>query len=173
MLYSCERQNADGSWFYGEAPKFHWIDCFHTGYNLDNLKRYIDSTNDIEFAEHLSRGYEYFRDNFLEADGRTKYARPHAADRHPVCCAGDRYAIIFLGSDPDALDLANRVARWTITQMQAPEGYFCYRDLGWTKIRASMFQWGQGRMFKALAHLLGQLSLDRRPSVAASIGGTE
>jgi chromosome condensin MukBEF MukE localization factor len=79
----------------------------------------------------------------------------------------------FSASDPDALDLANRVARWTITQMQAPEGYFYYRDLGWTKIRASMFQWGQGRMFKALAHLLGQLSLDRRPSVAASIGGTE
>jgi rhamnogalacturonyl hydrolase YesR len=31
MAYSCARQNEDGSWFYGEAPKFHWIDNFHTG----------------------------------------------------------------------------------------------------------------------------------------------
>ena len=50
MLYSCARQNLDGAWFYGEAPKYHWIDSFHTGYNLDSLKRYVDSTNETEFG---------------------------------------------------------------------------------------------------------------------------
>jgi hypothetical protein len=51
--------------------------------------------------------------------------------------------------------------------MQAPEGYFYYRDLGWTKIRTPMFHWGQGTTFKALAHLLGKLGIDSRPSIAA------
>ena len=55
MIYSCTRQNADGAWFYGEAPKYHWIDNFHTGYNLDCLKRYIDSTGDREFEPNLRR----------------------------------------------------------------------------------------------------------------------
>src|SRR5205085_7705644 len=33
MFYSCSRQNADGAWYYGEDPMYHWIDNFHTGYN--------------------------------------------------------------------------------------------------------------------------------------------
>ena len=63
---AAQRQNRDGSWFYGEAPKYHWIDSFHTGYNLDSLKRYVDSTNEKEFVGHLSRGYKYFKHNFFE-----------------------------------------------------------------------------------------------------------
>jgi hypothetical protein len=41
--------------------------------------------------------------------------------------------------------------------MQAPDGHFYYRDLGWTMIKTPMFHWGQGTMFKALAHLLSKL----------------
>jgi len=37
MQYSCSRQLDDGSWWYAEQPKYHWIDNFHTGYNLDSL----------------------------------------------------------------------------------------------------------------------------------------
>ena len=56
-----------------QAPKYHWIDNFHTGYNLDSLKRYIDSTNETEFSAICQRGYKYFKHNFFESDGRTKY----------------------------------------------------------------------------------------------------
>src|ERR1022692_564069 len=61
MTYACTRQNADGAWFYGEASKYHWIDNFHTGYNLDCLKRYIDSTSDREFEQNLRCGFQYFK----------------------------------------------------------------------------------------------------------------
>ena len=36
------RQAADGFWWYAEEPKYRWIDGFHTGYNLDSLKCYIE-----------------------------------------------------------------------------------------------------------------------------------
>src|SRR5262249_14509646 len=36
--YSAARQHADGSWVYGEAPSYRWIDNFHTGYNLCALQ---------------------------------------------------------------------------------------------------------------------------------------
>src|SRR5438094_2019074 len=42
MEYSCTRQNPDGSWYYAEEPNAIWIDNFHTGYNLDSLKCYIE-----------------------------------------------------------------------------------------------------------------------------------
>ena len=41
--------------------------------------------------------------------------------------------------------------------MQAPDGHFYYRDLGWRKVQTPMLHWGQGTMFKALAHLSGKL----------------
>jgi hypothetical protein len=56
MRYSCTRQNPDGAWFYGVEPKYHWIDSFHTGYNLDSLKRYVDSTGDGVDADMLESG---------------------------------------------------------------------------------------------------------------------
>ena len=40
MLYTCSRQRNDGAWFYAEEPKYHWVDNFHTGYNLSALKVY-------------------------------------------------------------------------------------------------------------------------------------
>ena len=42
--------------------------------------------------------------------------------------------------------------------MQAPDGHFYYRDLGWKKVKTPMLHWGQGTMFKALAHLLTKMS---------------
>lgn len=154
MLYSCSRLNADGGWFYGEAPKYHWIDSFHTGYNLDSLKRYVDSGSDAEFVEHLTRGYRYFKENFFETDGRVRYMhdRLYPIDIQCLAQAIDSLAF-FSEKDPEALPLAQRVAGWTIANMQDPDGYFYYRDLGWIKNRTPMFHWGQGTTFKALANL--------------------
>lgn len=159
MLYSCTRQNPDGAWFYGEHPKYHWIDNFHTGYNLDCLKRYIDSTGDREFEPQLRAGFVYFKNNFTEADGRPRYYHDRIYPTDIQCAAQEIDTLSFFsGNDPEALALACKVADWTIDHMQSPDGYFYYRDLGWKKIKTPMFHWGQGTMFKALAHLLGKLA---------------
>jgi rhamnogalacturonyl hydrolase YesR len=159
MKYSCERQNNDGAWFYGEAPIYHWIDNFHTGYNLDCLKRYLDSTGDREFEPNLRLGFRYFKDNFSDADGRPKYYHDKALPTDIQCCAQaiDTFAF-FSDTDSQALEIAAQVAAWTIQNMQADDGHFFYRDLGWTKVRTPMFHWGQGTTFKALAHLLTKLN---------------
>ena len=57
MEYSCSRQLPDGAWRYGEDPKYHWIDNFHTGYNLDSLKSYLDSTRDNTWRPNFVRGW--------------------------------------------------------------------------------------------------------------------
>jgi hypothetical protein len=157
MAYSCARQNPDGAWFYGEAPKFHWIDNFHTGYNLDSLKRYIDSTGDREFEPNLRLGFQYYKLHFFETDGPPKYYHNKASPIDIQCAAQSIDTLAFFsGSDPESLKLAVKVARWTINNMQGEDGHFYYRDLGWKKVKTPMFHWGQGTMFKALAHLVSK-----------------
>ena len=81
MRYSCTRQLPDGSWWYGEEDKYHWIDSFHTGYNLDSLKHFIESTGDETYRAAMSRGLEYFMANFFLDDGCPKVLpQPHTAD---------------------------------------------------------------------------------------------
>jgi rhamnogalacturonyl hydrolase YesR len=166
MLYSCSRQNADGAWYYGEAPKYHWIDNFHTGYNLDSLKRYRDSSGDHSFDHCIARGFAYFKGHFFEPSGRPKYYHNQA---HPIDiqCAAQAIDTLSFFSDEDdeALALAQKVASWTIDHMQAADGHFYYRDLGWAVNKTPMFHWGQGTMFKALAHLLSKLQRVPEPRI--------
>jgi rhamnogalacturonyl hydrolase YesR len=159
MTYSCARQNDDGAWFYGEAPKYHWIDNFHTGYNLDCLKRYLDSSNEGEWDAYLRRGLRYFKLHFFEADGRPRYYHDKAGPIDIQCAAQAIDTLAFFSDiDSDCLDLAVKVAKWTIDNMQARDGHFYYRDLRWKKVKTPMFHWGQGTMFKALSHLLSKLN---------------
>ena len=158
VAYTCARQLSDGAWWYGEDPKYHWIDNFHTGYNLDSIKRYIDSTGDDSFTPHLEKGYAYFKATFFEPSGRPKYYhnKAHPIDIQCAAQAIDTFCL-FSEYDPDALPMAQKVATWTIANMQARDGHFCYRQYPLLTARTPYFHWGQATMFKALSHLLAKL----------------
>ena len=159
MTYSCARQLGDGAWFYAEEPKYHWIDNFHTGYNLSALKVYRDASSDRRFDGHLASGLTYFKASFFEDDGTPKYFHDCAQPIDIQCASQAIETLVSLSDDdPSALALALKVADWTIGNLQARDGHFCYRDLGWTKVRTPMLHWGQGTMAKALAVLLEKLN---------------
>jgi rhamnogalacturonyl hydrolase YesR len=161
MQYSCERQREDGSWPYGDAAKYTWIDSFHTGYNLDSLRCYIQATGESKYRVQLERGYAFFKRNFFDSECRPKYYHNSTYPIDIQCAAqAIETLLLFSDKDPDALSMASRVATWTIENMQDPDGHFYYRDLGWKKIRTPMFHWGQATMFKALAVLLSATEKD-------------
>lgn len=154
MDYSCARQRPDGSWWYAEAPNHQWIDNFHTGYNLDALRFYIDSTSDEEYRPNLVKGLEFFKDHFFESSGRPKYyhSRTYPVD---IQCAAQAIDTLAWFSDLDSacLPLAQKVAAWTIRNMQDSDGHFYYRQYPLIKAKTPMFHWGQATMFKALSQL--------------------
>ncbi len=158
MEYSCSRQMGDGSWWYGEGPATHWIDNFHTAYNLDSLKRYIDYTGDSDYKDHLRKGFQYFKNNFFEPSGRPKYynTRVYPVDIQCASQAIDTLAF-FSEEDPDALDLSVKVATWTINNMQDRDGYFYFRQYPGIKAKTPMLHWGQATMYKGLVHLASKL----------------
>jgi hypothetical protein len=155
MEYSCSRQLTDGSWWYAEAPKYHWIDNFHTGYNLDSLDTYIVSTGDHDFRPNLERGLAFYKNHFFEGNGCPKYyhTRTYPVDIQCVAQSIDTLAL-FSDRDPDCLELGGRVASWAIANMQGAEGYFYYRKYPLVTAKTPMLHWGQATMFKALANLL-------------------
>jgi hypothetical protein len=159
MEYSCSRQRSDGSWWYAEEPKFHWIDNFHTGYNLDSLRYYLDATGDEAFRPHLVRGLGFFKAHFVEDSGRPRYYHDRAYPIDIQCAAQtiDTLAL-FADSDRECLDLATKVAAWTIATMQDHRGHFHYRHYPLLKATTPMLHWGQATMFKALAHLARRLT---------------
>jgi rhamnogalacturonyl hydrolase YesR len=158
MEYSCTRQLGDGAWWYAEDPRYHWIDNFHTGYNLDTLKCYIEHTGDETWRPQLARGLEYFKAHFFEPDGCPKY---YHSRRYPVDsqCAAQAIETLanFSTVDASCLDLAVKVARWTMANMQGADGHFYYRIYPLMKARTPMLHWGQGTMFKGLAQLAAVL----------------
>lgn len=171
VRYSCERQNTDGAWWYGEDPKYHWIDSFHTGYNLDSLRSYADSTGDTTFRPHIARGYAYYKQTFFGASGRPHYYhdRTYPIDIQCAAQAIDTFCL-FADEDPTALAQARHVADWTIANLQDRDGHFYYRRYPFFTARTPYFHWGQSTMFRALSHLSALTTPPARatPLVAAN-----
>lgn len=170
MEYSCSRQLLDGSWWYGEDPKYHWVDNFHTGYNLDCLKTYIESTNDETWLPNLQTGLAFYKQHFFEPDGCPKYYHNR---RYPVdsqCAAQSIESLAaFSARDPECLTLAVKVARWTIENMQGRDGHFYYRIYPLMKARTPMLHWAQATTYKGLAALLHHLTGGARPNGSVAV----
>lgn len=170
VLYTCSRQRADGSWWYAEQPKYHWIDSFHTGYILDSLWRYQIATRELQWEQYLTRGLRYYRETFFEPSGRPRYYHNRTYPIDIQCAAQGIDTLALTGSgNADALNLAMKVARWTIENMQDQEGFFYYRKYPLLTARTPYLHWGQATTFKALAQLLTSLSATGIQSGAGAV----
>jgi rhamnogalacturonyl hydrolase YesR len=160
IFYSCARQLPDGAWYYGEAPNQHWIDNFHTGYNLVSLKQYIESSGDNTYRENLDRGFRFFKDHFIDDDGRPKYYHDRAYPIDSQCAAQAIETLAYFSNYvEDSVELALKVAIWWIVNMQDPDGHFYYRQYPFgIKAKTPMLHWAQATMYKALSLLLSKIA---------------
>jgi rhamnogalacturonyl hydrolase YesR len=160
MKYSCTRQQPDGSWFYGEAPTYHWIDNFHTGYNLDALKCYIESTGDKTYENNLKIGFDFYKNNFFEPSGRPKYYHNRAYPIDSQCISQSIETLAnFAEYDSDALKLSERVAIWAIDNMQDKTGYFYYAQYPLFTLKVPLIHWAQATTYRAFALLLLKMKI--------------
>jgi len=152
---SVAKQKEDGSWDYGEAATQHWIDNFHTGFNLGALNAIGRYTQSAEFADSVSRGFEFYRANFFREDGAPRYFhnRTYPIDIH--CVAQSLITLTeFRDLAPSAHPLANKVLNWALNNMWDERGFFYYRVLRLMTIRTSYMRWSQAWMLLALATLV-------------------
>ena len=164
----------DGAWWYAEDDQYHWIDNFHTGYNLDSLRCYIENTGDTEFSGHLAGVFGFSRTiSFSHPDARsiTTIGRIRS-----IFNAHHRRSTrwrTLLRRIPSRSSLAIKVADWTIRDMQDRAGFFYYRKYPFgVTARTPMIHWGQATMFKGLAHLISRLSPGERSACPKQCLGT-
>jgi hypothetical protein len=152
---SAAKQNADGSWYYGDAPTQGWIDNFHTGFNLGALKSIGKYAETTEFEPCIQRGFEFYRTHFYREDGAARYFHNSTfpIDIHAVAQS------IITPLEMDGRDAANRqmsraAFRYAMNHMWDDRGFFYYRVLRSCTIRTSYMRWSQAWMLLALSLLL-------------------
>jgi hypothetical protein len=165
--YSAARQNADGSWYYGEMASQRWIDNFHTGYNLSALRLIRRYATTDEFEENALRGFRFYRANFFREDGAARYYhdRTYPIDIH--CVAQSILTLVeFRDLGADNMALASSVYRWAMKHLWDERGFFYYRKLRSCTIRTSYMRWSQAWMLLALSSLLvdSNAAPERSPS---------
>jgi hypothetical protein len=169
VRFSISRQNADGSWNYGELPTQRWIDNFHTGYILCALRSISQNVGTEEFDSQIRRGFEFYRKHFFRKDGAPKYFhdRPYPIDIHNV--AQSIITLLALRDlDEGSVSLALSVFGWAITNMRDEKGYFYYQALPFCKNKISYMRWSQAWMLLAMSILLEDFTQDATGNRASS-----
>src|SRR2546421_5834672 len=167
--YVVRRQRDDGSWAYGADSYQSWSDNFHTAFVLTSLARILKahvqklksdavknhSDDGDEIRRAIGRGYEFWRSSFFLADGWPKYYHhsAHPADAHSAGAAVVA-CIELCDIEPDAQELAARVARWAVSELFDRRGFFYYQKRRLYTARTPYMRWSQAWMMYALARLL-------------------
>ncbi len=158
MQYSVSRQLPNGAWYYGEAENQHWIDNFHTGYNLDSLKCFMESIDDMTYEPHLLKGLKFYKEHFFEDSGRPRYYHNRTYPVDSQCASQSMETLANMSRyDSGALELGLRVAKWTIDHMQDKEGYFYYRQYPLVRERTPLMHWAQATTYRGLALLRSKI----------------
>ena len=158
--YTAKYQRDDATWYYGEKSNLHWVDNFHTAYVLDSIKYYIEGSGDKRHLAGMMRGYQYWKKAFFDDDRIPRYYNFKTIPLDIQCCSQAIDTLVFFNDmDPDNLELAVRVAEWTIENMQDSSGYFYFRKYnnGITN-KTPTLHWGQATMLCALGGLYKKLS---------------
>ena len=152
--YSAGMQHPDGDWYYGEHETQHWIDNFHTGYNLGALKTICNCLDTDEFEPHIRKGFRFYRDHFFREDGAPKYFHNNV---YPIDIHSVAQSIItlieFKYLDQANIDLAHRVFEWSMQNMWDKRGFFYYQITPLYKNRIPYMRWSEAWMLLALSIL--------------------
>jgi hypothetical protein len=155
MVFLQKGQLPTGGWYYGRLRRQHWIDSFHSSYNICALLDYQRITGDTSFEGNMLLGHQYYQNSFFTEEGAPKYFhnRTFPIDIH-TCSQAILHFIAVSSIDPTALDRAWKTFEWTMRNMAAADGSFYYqRHRLWTN-RTPYMRWGQAWMLRALAKLL-------------------
>lgn len=152
--FTMSHQNDDGSWYYWAPPDemLGIIDNYHTGFVLDSLhisKEILGG--EFAYDWEMKKGFEYYKNNLFLKDWTPKihFNKTYPVDIHS--CAQGIITFSMFGEK----ESANKIAEWTIKNMQDDDGSFYYRihEKGYID-KVPYIRWGQAWMLLALSRLL-------------------
>lgn len=162
MNYSVNALNEDFSWPYGERHHHRFIDNFHTGFNLVALYDWMKNTNENHWKHQLAGAYQFYKDVFWLENGCPKYYHNSLYPVDVHCSAQGIVTFVkFQDIDNQGKEMAEKVARWAIENMQDKRGRFYYQKTRFYMNRIPYIRWAQAWMFYALATYLSDMGHNR------------
>lgn len=148
LAYSMRHQREDGSWYYSESETAHWIDSFHTGFNLEAVRRFLNAGEGSEYTQAYARAVRFYAERFFLPDGTPKY---YAGSTYPIDVHSAAEAISYFADEGTQFrPLVDRVLRWTLENLADDRGFFYYQKGPHLTKRIPYMRWGQAWMFRAL-----------------------
>lgn len=158
--FALAHQHEDGSWGYSidvTTGKERQQTDFHQGFvlcSLGNIKELL-SINDIKLDEAIRRGLRYYRKVQFTDDGISLWRIPK---RYPIEIHNQAQGIItfskYSSYDGDFVNIAHKIAEWTINNMSSKKGFFYYRKYKWYTIKIPYMRWSQAWMLLALSYII-------------------
>jgi rhamnogalacturonyl hydrolase YesR len=160
--YSMHYQREDGSWYYGEEEGLHWIDGLHTGFNLDALFYYMESTKDFYYKQRIITALDYYRKNLFDNLGRAIFLNTKT---YPIdirsAAQGIKTFCIYATYNSEYFSDSIKIADWTIKNMFDKDGFFYYQFRRLYKIKIPYMRWAESTMLLSLSYLLLKLQKNR------------
>ncbi len=149
--YVLEQQKKDGSWAYGYSEDGNEMGLydFHQGFVLDSLKTISERTG-IEASASIADGLRFYKKKLFYDTGMSVYRYPKV---YPTDIHNQAQGIISFLRHGDA-DFAEKIAAWTIGNMQDKKGYFHYQRFKAFDNRIPYIRWAQAWMMLALSSIL-------------------
>lgn len=151
--YVVYKQQKNGSWYYGKDETAHrvGIDSFHTGFILESLKIYTETTGDSDYIDAIKKGLTFYQNNFFLENGAPKYFynKLYPIDVHSAAQAV--ITLIKLKDYSADMELCDRIVQWMIQNMQDEKGYFYYQKRRFYTNKIPYMRWNQAWAFLALS----------------------
>lgn len=148
LRYTMQCQREDGSWYYAEKDGAHWIDSFHTGFNLQSILYFIREGMAEGYKEAFARAVNFYVTSFFLADGTPKYFHDKL---YPIDIHAPAQALVILSRLGDQYrELRDTIADWMIVNMQDRGGQFYFQKRPYYTNKIPYMRWGQAWAFHAL-----------------------
>ena len=168
--FSLSCQKDDGSWPFSmnvlNKKERKQLD-FHQGFILESLSNFIKyvKPDDQKYKKALLKGSEFYFNHQFDQEGRSYWRLPF---RCPIDIHHQAQGIITgcklyeTFHDKYYLNLSEKIAKWTMTNMQEESGYFHYQKWPFLINKIPYMRWGQAWMMLSLTILLEALKREKR-----------
>ena len=148
--YVRNKQREDGSWIYGEADHWQWVDNLHTGFVLETMQSISETLQTKDYDSVIAKGLDYYRANLFEKNGTAKYFSNSTYPLDPHSFAQGAITLAKLNHTEQAKKILNKAIDelWD----EKAKGFIFQKEKHYS-VRQIHLRWSQAWMFKALSFI--------------------
>jgi len=154
VRYVKNQQSKEGAWYYTDPPEDSpvKIDNYHTGFILDALYRYMQSTDHWDWKNQYDLGLSFYANNLFNEDGSPRWMS-HRNYPHDIHGAAQGI-ITFSRHLPEYGTLVKKIIKWSIENMYNEKGRFYYQARRSRIKKFTLMRWCNAWMARALSEWL-------------------